>query len=330
MGCYRSSRMWFLRNRTDFAAERTWVRDVDGAHRWVVAIKGTFEVDASGRGELYEDQPDVRLAPEYRGEDGESSLRHIAELGHPRPGTDLLIEGAAHAPGGKARTSCPVGLRVGSLRKDMVVLGEREYRRNALGVVEPSDARPFLSMPVTYERAYGGFDKEVPMMHAPNPVGRGFRARPGDPAPNVLPPDLSLRTCGFGPVSSYWAPRLSLAGTYDGAWIADRKPLLPTDFNPAHWLCAPADQRPAPFLAAGTRIEVINMNERGHFAFVVPMIEFRVTSWFGRRDVSQTTSIASVVCEPGEERATVVWQSSLACHEDAADLEQCVIEVAAS
>jgi len=39
--------MWALKNRTPYAAERTWVRDRSGAHHWIVAVKATFDLSES-------------------------------------------------------------------------------------------------------------------------------------------------------------------------------------------------------------------------------------------------------------------------------------------
>ena len=33
--------MWMLDNQTPYEAERTWVRDKEGAHHWIVVVKGS-------------------------------------------------------------------------------------------------------------------------------------------------------------------------------------------------------------------------------------------------------------------------------------------------
>ncbi len=37
-----------LNNKTPFAAERSWVRDRNGAEVWLVAVKGTFNILPDG------------------------------------------------------------------------------------------------------------------------------------------------------------------------------------------------------------------------------------------------------------------------------------------
>lgn len=48
---------------------------------------------------------------------------------------------------------------------------------------------------------------------------------------------------GLGPLGKAWAPRLTKAGTYDDAWLRQRHPYLPRDFDFAYWNGAPEDQQ---------------------------------------------------------------------------------------
>ena len=52
----------------------------------------------------------------------------------------------------------------------------------------------------------------------------------------------------FGPVARDEAPRKQLAGTYDDAWVADRMPLLPIDFDYRFNQTAPPQQIVSPYL----------------------------------------------------------------------------------
>jgi hypothetical protein len=55
--------MWMLDNQTAYAVERNWVRDKNGRHHWVVAVKATFDVGQDGRLTLADEQPPPALAP---------------------------------------------------------------------------------------------------------------------------------------------------------------------------------------------------------------------------------------------------------------------------
>lgn len=61
--------MWHLHNGTPYVAARTWVQDPDGNKRWVVVVKGTFDIHPDGRLTLADHQLPPLLAPEYHGVD---------------------------------------------------------------------------------------------------------------------------------------------------------------------------------------------------------------------------------------------------------------------
>ena len=70
------------------------------------------------------------------------------------------------------------------------------------------------------------------------------------------------RPAGFGPVGRAWAPRLRLAGTYDQAWLEQRHPGLPLDFDYGYWSAAPEDQQ-TPYLPTDVRLELWNLTDPG-------------------------------------------------------------------
>ena len=60
--------MWAIKNETSYAAERTWVRDKNGAHRWSVVVKATFDLGTDGAVRLADAQVPPLLVPEHSGE----------------------------------------------------------------------------------------------------------------------------------------------------------------------------------------------------------------------------------------------------------------------
>ena len=66
--------MWSLDNRTAFAADRNWIRDKQGAHHWLVAVRATFDIDSGGRLTLADEQLPPLLQPEYRGDPATSRM----------------------------------------------------------------------------------------------------------------------------------------------------------------------------------------------------------------------------------------------------------------
>jgi len=96
--------MWKLDNETPFEAERTWVRDKEGAHHWIVAVKATYDIAGDGTLSLAEEPIEPLLAPEYNAENGQSSLRYEADLVGMKPATDVYLNAIAFAPQGRPTT----------------------------------------------------------------------------------------------------------------------------------------------------------------------------------------------------------------------------------
>lgn len=329
--------MWTLHNRTPYAAERTWVQDPDGAKRWVVVVKGTFDIHPDGRLTVADEQLPPLLAPEYHGVDGASSLRYESDLIPPKPGTDVILNGHAYAPAGRPATRVAVALGVGSRRKILEVIGDRVFQRSLVGTVTPSAPEPFLHLPLVYERAYGGHDTHSPdpaahRMFAANPVGTGHVAHRstliGQPVANIEHPGAppgSRGAAGFGPICSHWSPRRELAGTYDTRWVATRKPLLPEDFDPRFHMCAPQDQQHVPHLRGGVAIELVNLTPSGVLCFSLPKVYLAFRTRIALRRVEHRAVLHTVVLEPDHPRVSMVWHTSLLCHHQAGDLEDTTI-----
>ena len=327
--------MWCLDNRTPLAAERNWIRDKDGVHWWLVAIAATYDIDDRGGLELADEQLPPLLAPEYFGDAGQSSLRRDSDLLEAKPGTDVIVHGSALAPGGRPAESVPVTLRLGSIDKRVVVFGERVYYEGAVGQTTTSPT-PFVEQPIRYESAFGGGDVSDPdaskwKLDERNPVGRGFAGKDANtPAhtieyasgrPNATGP------AGFGPIDRGWLPRRPLAGTYDAGWIESRKPLLPTDYDPAFGLSAPADQRSPVPLLGGERMAVSNMTPEGMLVVELPRKRFALSTRFGTKEHEHGAHLTTVLLETEERRLSLVWQSALRVRSPEVDhLDETTIE----
>ncbi|TQF15278.1 DUF2169 domain-containing protein [Myxococcus llanfairpwllgwyngyllgogerychwyrndrobwllllantysiliogogogochensis] len=314
--------MWALQNKTPYAAERTWVRDKDGHHLWVIALKATFDVDDAGGLLLVEEQEPLLREPIYWGEPGRSSLRYEAELVPPKPHTDVLINACAHAPGGRPSPSVEVAARIHDVDKMLVVHGERFYTRGLTGV-KPSSPKPFISQPILYEWAWGGTDtrdsdarKHVSDLR--NPVGRGVASRashrvdqPAHRIEYLRGTPAEMGPAGFGPIASHWSPRLELTGTFDEAWRKTRHPLLPRDFDERSALCAPVDQRPSRRLVGGEKVALVHLTPRGSLHFTLPRLHFGFTTYFGAFRRFHEAALGLVVVEPELKKVRMVFQTGL-------------------
>ncbi|ABF86286.1 conserved hypothetical protein [Myxococcus xanthus DK 1622] len=314
--------MWALQNKTPYAAERTWVRDKDGHHHWVVAVKATFDVDDAGRLRPADEQEPPLPAPVYWGEAGHSSLRFEAELVAPKPHTDVLVNACAHAPGERPAPSVEVAVRIHDVDKMLVVHGERYYTRGLTGV-KPSSPKPFVTQPILYEWAWGGTDthdadarKHVSDMR--NPIGQGVASRearlvdqPAHRIEYLRGHPAKSGPAGFGPIASYWSPRLELAGTFDEAWRKTRHPLLPRNFDERFALCAPADQRPSRRLVGGEKVALVHLTPKGSLHFTLPRLSFGFATYFGAVRRFHEATLGTVVIEPEVKKVRMVLQTGL-------------------
>lgn len=314
--------MWALDNRTSYAAERNWIRDSKGAHRWVVAVKATFDVAVDGALKLADEQTPPTLAPGYFGEPGRSSLKWDSDLLAAKPGTDVLLHGHAHAPRGRPVPRVEVRLRVGDIDKVLSVYGERRYTKAATGG-GVTTAAPFECRPIQYEWAFGGADlvDPDPKKHrhdSRNPIGKGFavdrRHLEGQSAHCIEYPGKDAAKAGpagFGPIDSFWSPRLERAGTYDAEWESSRRPLLPKDYDERHAQCAPGDQQSATALRGGERGELTNLTPEGLLKFELPRVHLAFATHIRGRREEHRAHLATVLLLPEERRLAMVWQTAL-------------------
>jgi hypothetical protein len=321
--------MWQLDNRTPYAAERTWVRGRDGAEIWLVAVKCTFDILPDGATKVSDQQPPVVMAPEYLDSTAaQSSLKYDMDLIRTKTTTDVLVLGHAYAPKGEPVSQLYVGFRVGALTKRLCVTGDRVWLGRS-----PSKPKPFTSMPLVYERAYGGIDpgtRDTPNMQwdVRNPVGTGFALSKshieGLKLPNIEYPDQCIRSwddrpapASFGPVCNHWQPRAGFAGTYDDKWQQDQFPLLPKDFDDHHYQCAPLDQQAPQFMNGGEPVALINLSEHSELIrFELPRVILGFETFFsdGERQMHDKPKLHSIILEPDIFRVSLVWQSALPCH----------------
>jgi hypothetical protein len=217
--------MWMLANKTPYTAERNWTRSKRGMHVYIVAVKATFDVALNGKLTLADEQTPPALLPVYRGDPNTTSLRFDSDLLAVKAATDVLLDAFAHAPQGRPTTRVPVSLRVAEVQKTLVVHGTRVYHNGAA-----SGTRSFVTQPIEYEQAFGGKDMTDPdpqkhRIDTRNPVGKGFAIHQknleNQPAHTIEYPSgdpATIGPAGFGPLTSFWSPRIERGGTYDAAW----------------------------------------------------------------------------------------------------------------
>jgi hypothetical protein len=333
--------MWELVNMTPYKADSTWFADKDGRNYWSVAVKGTFFVEEGGSTVVADDQEDVLLIPKYFGEPGETSPQWEADLTGPKAATDVLVTGNAYSPTGRPVQALDVSLRVGdTINKPLRVYGDRRWTA-ITGALRPSAPEPFVTLPIRYERAFGGTDyssedSREHRIESRNPIGTGFAVRreaarernlPNieDPATPIREWDDRPRPVALGPIAHDWSPRRELAGTCDQAFMETRFPLWPVDFDARYYQAAPSDQQVRERLRGGEPIEVRNMTPSGIWRFRLPRTYISFETDIDKEKHHHHGAIGTVTLDTERRRVIVSWQTFVSCHHQADDLDYTLI-----
>lgn len=245
----------------------------DGAYILSVLVKRTFDLVRGGQCTLAEEDVPILPGDVFWDDPMNSSVRYESDFVPFKPATDIVVNGTAFAPHGAETTSCLVHFGVADFVKSIAVVGDRVARYADGGTPVFTEPKPFTTMELRYERAYGGTDvysdPKVPYPYPRNPLGRGFAVRntarvvdnlalPNleDPAFPVTPETLCLDDfavwesrpvpAALGWVRKTWLPRALLAGIMP----ADRP--VEQELRQAYAKLLPADQR-GPYLTHGIR-----------------------------------------------------------------------------
>ncbi len=148
------------------------------------------------------------------------------------PRAGVILTGHAVSPGAHAVPSMSVRLGVSRdtplVDKTLHVFGDRN-------IAAPHSPRPFLRMPLVYERAFGG-----PGVWE-NPIGKGG-AQAAELANLVDPKDPRKVAC-FGPISPRWMPRRGFLGGVDPSLLEEPVWDESKGFDGRFFQPAPMDQQ---------------------------------------------------------------------------------------
>jgi Uncharacterized protein conserved in bacteria (DUF2169) len=171
----------------------------------VIACKATWSVDRGRLAEVSveESWPVFEQPFEFEG----VPLAHDIEFR--RSGLDLLLFASAWAPHDRPVETLTVGIATGDFAHETVVVGDRTWLSSRSGLVA-SRPEPFVQMPLTNDRAYGGQAQHdgATMSHPLNPAGRGFylseEEAKGKPLPNIEWPEWRIQTWDDQPPPACW------------------------------------------------------------------------------------------------------------------------------
>lgn len=330
-----------IKNSTSLASSLMLLPDVSGVDTLFGVVKGTF--DLGPRLTLADEQVPVTMADEHYGDASKTSIRAPSDVCLGKPGTDVVLIGSAWASDGRPTWQSDVTLSVGSASKTVRVFGDRVWNASAAGA-SIAWVSPFVQMPLTWERSYGGTDitEKGPRAEPRNPVGTGFRANGGSkrlggmPLPNLEDPTALIGSAGdapppaaFAPVAPNWEPRTKYVGTYDDTWQRSRAPYLPADFDPRFFHFAPSSlamQR----LLGGEPVAIDGASPDGSLRFWLPRTSVTLTY---RRDSGEDVrpcALETVIIEPDARRLVLVWRAALTCDKQALKIKEVEVGLHAS
>lgn len=304
-----------LINETPFKA--AWVTSKLDPPRWWMTciVKGTFLLQHEGIARRADEQLDL-TGDIYVDGNHDGLLRYADDFVYIKPRTDLLLVGRCYAPGGIPSRQVIVKLRIGPFEKALLVTGNRKW----MPLGGPTQAEPFLEMPITYERAYGGLG------YARNPLGKGFV--PADDQertavfelPNIeafgrlmTDPRIPAEPAGLGPISQMWEQRLRKIGTFDEQWQSSRWPWYPEDFDTGFFNAASEDQQ-TPYLKGDEEIYLENLHrEHPRFNCRLPGVQPRcfvreLSNGFLLRDIP--LALDTVWLDMDAQQLVLLWRGT--------------------
>lgn len=321
-----------LKNNTPFASAFSIFPNEHGVDTLYLMVKATFVIGS--RWTLASVQPPLQQADEYWSEPANSSLRLSSDYHIGKPATDILMVGSACAPGHRPVRQMDVGLQVGTVSKVVRVFGDRIWHQNQI-----TQPEPFVTMPLIYERAFGGKDLveggTVRDVEIRNPIGTGFAGRrsqqemQGFPLPNLENPDHLIRVhhdmpepACFAPIAPNWQPRAGYAGTYDEEWQQTRAPYLPSDYNPRFMNVAPTGLIYSGYLKGGESVRIIGMHPEGELGFALPYVNLANKILIAGQECIAPFQMETLLLDPNQRQLSMVWRASLVCDKKLPKIQQ--------
>jgi hypothetical protein len=260
----------------------------------------------------------VRVTEQLRDPEApESSIREGLDTVPELVRADVVFVGNACAPSGVPATHVTVRLAIRAagagrggevlLDKRLEVLGDRLLIPGR----PPPEPSPFASIPMIYERTYGGPD------HKPNPVGLGVMAELGGRRrlPNIVHPARSaqptVEPAGLAPISFQWPARRRMLRATPRRALEQPVVEIPDDLDPLYFQSAPEDQRPP--LLRGDEWIVLEGLHKVHASLETQLPGARGVAHVYLPDGSHrpVVMVADTLLIDGEaERCTLTWRGA--------------------
>ncbi|MDO5484196.1 MAG: DUF2169 domain-containing protein [Desulfovibrionaceae bacterium] len=203
------------------------------------------------------------------------------DMGVPKKQAEWLLVGSACAPGAEAVNRLAVDIRVGGSSRRFLV----------------SDSSPFTSLPLIWEKTWGTAEENPQGL----PMGQLERAPLSD---EKMP--FGAPACP-GPRGA-WPCRMKKMGSYDAAWLQNRWPGVPDDFDWAFFNLA----QPVQYLPQGLRgdeaVELTCLHpEHPRLAVQLPGKQLRLHLCRGGQWSEMAVSADTLWLFPGELAGLILW-----------------------
>lgn len=325
-----------LKNHTPFAADFALFPNEQGVDTLYTMVKATFNIGPQWT--LQQVQSPPQKEDVYWGDPLSSSLRFASDCHTGKASTDIIMIGSACAREQQAVQQLDASVQVGSVSKTIRVFGNRVWNQGYITAPEP-----FITMPLVYERAFGGKDmlgEQVRASEPRNPVGCGFVGKKsqsemnGLPLPNLECPhqlinDLSdnpVPAC-FSPVAVSWQPRAGYAGTYDEVWQQTRAPYLPEDYQQKFMNSAHPELQYPGFLQGGEPVSIVGMHPIGELKFNLPVLKLLSKIHVDNKEFSSHFNLETLLLDPNQLQLSMVWRAAFPCDKKALKIKQITISM---
>lgn len=305
----------------------------DGRRTAIFTAKATFMFEPVGRVQLDREQPFDVID-----DDEQTDLGLLPRDSLPRvdDAFEVILLGKAYAPAGAPVAQMLATLGVGAERRQVAVFGDRVWQ--GIGPnARISAARPFSTMPLTWQHAFGGkqevmidVDSPIDVSEPVNPDGKGFDHfkeaaqtasvfRPPEPypqysaireLPNLEDPAALIRQWDDRPFPACWAPtplhsaivveRLRRAGRAK----PDRPVTIgsPEIMHRAHpdWVIAAPPE--------GAAVEMDGVLPAGRASFALPSLRVAIDLRIGDREETVALLPRTLVLLPEQQRFYIVYR----------------------
>lgn len=336
-----------IMNGTGFQVEANQATDKHGKVYCVVVAKATYTFPETNDSPIHLVEPTQQLPlsiqDHFEGEEGTSTPYFENDWAFRKACCDIILKATAYAPQAKETTQLTAGFRLGTCQKEVQIIGERYWEKSFWGM-SPTEPQPFVSMPITYSRSYGGHwpqqDNDDGACCLENPVGCGFADKAHQPLlegkllPTIGPPGLSVddfskpyTPWSFGPLGRNWLPRTHYAGTYDQQWQQEVFPLWPADFDERFFQCAPLDQQ-IPYPQGGEHVVLHNLHpDRPEIRFALPKNLSLTTVALVHQQPPQKLPLMvdTIIIDADAHTISLVWRAQLPVKRSLREIHSIVI-----